>query len=113
MTVLSASLPPLKYRMTRFRRLAPCARARSEMKAGAAHVIVNAETPPRMKSLRVVFTGGSSRELVVGGPGKQMHGAAGLVGQLCIRTGPRAAGANVIDERVVYLDIRSAHGQTR
>src|SRR5205807_7760417 len=44
--MLSESLPPLRYRMTRLRTCAPCARARSERNSGAANVIVNAATPP-------------------------------------------------------------------
>jgi hypothetical protein len=52
--MLSESFPPLRYNTTRFRRERPCARARSERKAGAAKLIVNAATPPRTNSRLVM-----------------------------------------------------------
>jgi hypothetical protein len=50
MSVLSPSLPPLKYSTTRLRRERPWARAMSVRNEGAAKPTVNAATPPRTKS---------------------------------------------------------------
>src|SRR5581483_2035386 len=53
--MLSASLPPLRFRTIRFRVRAPCARARSPRNSGAANVTVNAATPPFTNSRRVTL----------------------------------------------------------
>src|SRR5436190_3925816 len=108
--MLSASLPPLRYRTTRLRRALPCASARSERNAGAAKLKVNAETPPRMNSRRVNGMAGLLNELVFAGPGDEVRDARGLGRELRIRSGPRPAGARVIDQRVVRVRRKRRRG---
>src|SRR5438132_13952799 len=54
--MLSASLPPLRYRTTRLRVCDPCARARSHRNSGAEKVTVNAATPPLTNWRLVIST---------------------------------------------------------
>src|SRR4029453_7973892 len=112
--MLSPSLPPLRYKTTRLRRAVPWARARSERKAGAAKLKVNAETPPRMNSRRVnAMT--LLNQLIFAGPDDQVRDAGGLGRELRVGTGPRGAGARVVDERVVRIrgELRCRHAVER
>src|SRR6185437_14990497 len=98
-----ASLPPLRYRTTRLRRALPCARAMSDRKAGAAKVTVKAATPPRTNSRLVMGMFDVLHELVVAGADDQVRESRRLHEELRIRAGPRAAGARVVDERLIRL----------
>src|SRR6188474_3021156 len=55
MTVLSESLPPLRYTTTRLRDGTPCANAMSHSICGAANPNVNAVTPPLTNCRREKF----------------------------------------------------------
>src|SRR5215217_4386159 len=100
MTVLSASLPPLKYSTTRLRRDCPCAMARSERKRGAANPTVNAETPPRTKSRLVMdMPRRLLNQLILARPQDQVDHARPFDQELTVRTRPGAAGAQVIEQR--------------
>src|SRR6266545_4166984 len=128
--MLSASLPPLRYRTTRLRRDEPCARARSERNAGAAKLKVNAATPPRMNSRRATPGGfappapptrslaGSqhpawltrcarsffiSHQLVFTGSDNEVRQPRGFRRELGVRPRPRPAGARVVDQRVIRI----------
>src|SRR5215218_5652955 len=100
MSVLSASLPPLRYRTTRLRRARPCARARSDRNAGAAKLTVKAATPPRTNSRLVIAMGNALHQLVIARSDNQVSETRGLDQQLRIGPGPCTAGTRIVRERL-------------
>src|SRR5215210_6769727 len=108
MSVLSASLPPLRYSTTKFRRPRPCARARSDRNAGAAKLTVKAATPPRTNSRLVIAMGNVLHELVIARSDNQVRETCGLDQQLRIGPGPCATCTRVVCERLIgFTCVRS------
>src|SRR3954471_13901237 len=95
--MLSASLPPERYKTTRFMLCAPCARARSHRKSGAAKVTVNAAAPLVTNCRLVTFMRGS-HELIFGQPGDQVDERGRLRQQLRVAPRPRAGGSQIARE---------------
>src|SRR5262252_7051241 len=92
--MLSASLPPPRYRTTKLRVCVPCARARSDRNSGAANVTVNAATPPFTNCRLVIFI--TSAELIFRRAGQQVGQPGRLRLQLRVAAGPRSGRAQVI-----------------
>src|SRR5579859_6468837 len=96
-TVLSASLPPLRYSTTRLRRELPCASARSDRNRGAVKPTVKAVTPPRTNA-RLVIVMRLLHQLVLARSDDQMDEPGGLGHELRVGAGPGAPRVQVIDE---------------
>src|SRR5207237_7554484 len=101
--MLSASLPPLRYRMTRLRLRAPCACARSDRNSGAANVTVNAATPLLKNVRRVTCMSSVPRlqplaQLILRRSEHEVHEARALRLQLRVGPRPRAGRAQVVAE---------------
>src|SRR4051812_19979958 len=108
--MLSASLPPERYKTTRFRLFAPCARARSQRKSGAAKVTVNAAAPLVTNCRLVIFMTGS-HELVLGRPRDQVNERGRLCQQLRVASGPRAGRAEVARQLAADAAVDRRGGQ--
>src|SRR6186997_2939116 len=100
MTVLSESLPPLRYTTTRLRDGTPCANAMSHSICGAANPNVNAVTPPLTNCRREKFMivpdcllaclpVGLSIELVLARSHDQVRESGNALLELRIGAGPR------------------------
>src|SRR5579872_2591755 len=101
MSVLSPSLPPVRSSTTRFRLTAPCARARSDRKAGSAKPIVTAATPFFLSTRRVIAM---SDHLVFGGADDQMRQAGAF--RLELRVGACPVQTHTRVGHQIRVDVR-------